>query len=104
MHWLALQNLQLAFFSSYPVQLYCGSYPPYKSMDRLKIFDDDLIHCTIDTISLVDKKHAEKTIVVLTRTIIRLKNKFFTISKIANKESESADNMLNRPAIYCFMP
>ena len=56
-------------------------------MARLKIFHDDLIHCTIDTISLVDKKHVEKTILVLTRTIIRSKNKFFTISKIANKES-----------------
>ena len=73
-------------------------------MARLKIFDDSLIHCTIDTINLVDKKSVKKPILVLTRTIIYPKNKFFVILEIPNKESESVCIILSRSALYCFMP
>ena len=73
-------------------------------MARLKIFDDNLIHITIDTISLVDKKSVKEPILVLTRTIIPPKNKFFAISKIAKKESKSACNILGGSVLYCFMP
>ena len=64
-------------------------------MARLKIFDGNLIHCTIDTISLVDMKSVKEPILVVTRTIIRPKSKFFAISKIENKESENACNILS---------
>ena len=46
-------------------------------MARLKMFDVALIYCIIDTISFVDKKSIKKPILVLTRTIIRPKTKFF---------------------------
>ena len=69
----------------------------HKSMARLKIFDDALIYCIIDTISVVDKKSVKKPILALTRTIIRPK-------KSLNKESQSACNILNGSTLYCFMP
>ena len=66
---------------------------PTETYSQIKIFDDDLIRCTIDMINLVDKKSVKKPILALTRTIICPKSKFFAISKIANKGSESACNI-----------
>ena len=73
-------------------------------MARLKIFDDGLIYCNIDKISLIDKKSVKNPILVLIRTIIRPENKLFLVLKIANKESESACSILSGSALYCFMP
>ena len=69
---------------------------PTETYSQIKIFDDDLIRCTIDMINLVDKKSVKKPILALTRTIIRPK-------KLLNKESESACNILNGSTLHCFM-
>ena len=75
-------------------------------MAKLKMFDDNLIHCqeeckvrqsltrrlSLKGKTVIDKKSVQKPILVLTRTIICSNNKFFAISKIVNKQSESACN------------